>query len=167
MSSLKPQLSNQPKQYTLTFLNFTNYICLLSSLCYTDLWNLANQTSLDLQTSERIQKSKKIKNIPFEKIQSRSESVPLSQRTFTSSSYGATPSRPSLATPKPALSSAVRHEMWQKRSMLTNPSRHVLNRRQFISNRPQSAAAAGNRRSASAVVRNRTRPRSRLESRCE
>jgi len=113
-----------------------------------DLWNLANQTSLDLQTSERVAKSKEIQAIPLKKS---SAALPLQLQR--------------LSTPKPVIHASVRHEMWKQRSMLTNPSPHVFQRRQYVMSRPQSAAAAGNRRSA----RNNSsfRSRSRLESRCE
>ena len=138
-----------------------------------DLWNLASQTSLDLQTSERKRKSADIKRLQYNMCSTkkntssstnkkasslsttglvnyttakvhdvtgahtRAESVPLSTL----------PQRPSLYAPKPTLDAGARHEIWKKRSMLTNPSSHVFVRRDYAQERPKSAAAASNRRS--------------------
>lgn len=57
-----------------------------------------------------------------------------------------------LTAPKPAFAPQIRHEIWRQRSMLNNPSEHVHVRRKWIKKRPKSAAAAGNRRSASRSV---------------
>jgi hypothetical protein len=170
---------------------------------------LANQTSLDLQTSERIRKGQAIKEraatsvfitsktIGITRPKGRVTSAPPRRRTgplgrdvpenylsprgpalqyFTTPSINSVeddntnrpeslplpseykrPPAPQehypqiancLTAPKPAFTPEIRHEMWRQKSMLNNPSKHVYVRRKWIRDRPKSAAAANNRKTA-------------------
>jgi len=156
-----------------------------------DLWNLASQTSLDLQTSERKRKSADIRRLQYnmcstKKITSSSTNKKASSLSTTGPvNYTTTkvhyvtgagtraesvplstlPQRPSLYAPKPTLDAGARHEIWKKRSMLTNPSSHVFVRRDYAQERPKSAAAASNRRSR--VGFRRRRRDNSTDVRCE